>query len=55
MTGIAALLMSLLMLAAFALAAGGIWLIAKGRDRGKGALMLLAALVMLCNVLIWTL
>ncbi|MGQ0590472.1 MAG: hypothetical protein ACT4N8_13245 [Sphingosinicella sp.] len=55
MTGTAALLMSLLMLAAFALAAGGVWLIAMGRDRGKGALMLLAALVMLGNVLIWTL
>jgi hypothetical protein len=55
MTGSAALLMSLLMLAAFALAAGGVWLIAKGRDRKKGALMLLAALVMLGNVLIWTL
>lgn len=55
MTGTAALLMSLLMLAAFALAVGGIWLIIKDRDRRKGALMLLAALVMLGNVLIWTL
>ena len=53
MTGAAPLMMSLLMLAAFALSAGGIWLIAKGRDRRKGALMLVAALVMLGNVLIW--
>lgn len=55
MTGAAPLLMSLLMLAAFALSAGGLWLIAKGRDRRKGALMLVAALVMLGNVLVWTL
>jgi len=55
MTGTAALLMSLLVLAAFVLAAGGAWLIIKGRDRGKGALMLVAALVMLGNVLIWAL
>lgn len=55
MTGVAPLMMSLLMLAAFALAGGGVWLIAKGADRRKGALMLLAAAVMLGNVLIWAL
>ena len=53
MAGAAPLMMSLLVLAAFALSVGGVWLIAKGRDRRKGALMLVAALVMLGNVLIW--
>lgn len=55
MTGPGALVLSILMLAAFALAAGAIYLIAVRRDRHKGALMLLAAAVMLGNVLVWTL
>lgn len=46
-------LFSLLMLAAFALAAGGLSLILKRGERRKGGLMLLAALVALANVLIW--
>jgi hypothetical protein len=45
---------ALAMLAVFALAGGGIHLIAKGRDRRKGALMLACAAVILGNVLIWT-
>lgn len=45
----------LLMLAVFALAAGGIHLIRKGRDRKRGILMLVAAAVFLGNVLIMTL
>jgi hypothetical protein len=53
-SGAAAVLSSLVMLGAFALAGGGLWLILKARDRKKGALMLVAALVMLGNVLIWT-
>jgi hypothetical protein len=48
------LTLSILMLAAFALTAGGVYLIVKRRDRRKGALMLVAALVMLGNVLIWS-
>ncbi|WP_293974980.1 hypothetical protein [Sphingomonas sp.] len=44
---------SLAMLACLALAWGGIWLIAKRRDRRRGILMLIAAAVLLGNVLIW--
>lgn len=45
----------LLMLAVFALTAGGIYLIRQGRDRKRGALMLVAAVVFLANVVIMTL
>jgi len=51
---IAALTLSIAMFAVFALAAGGAWLVLKARDRRRGALMLVAALVLLGNVLIWT-
>jgi hypothetical protein len=50
----ASALLSVLMIAAFLLGAGGMWLIVKRRDVRKGVLMLLAALVMLGNVLVWT-
>jgi hypothetical protein len=49
------LILSIVMLAVFALTWGGGWLILKARDRKRGALMLVAALVLLGNVLIWTL
>jgi hypothetical protein len=49
----AALLLSLLMLAAFALGAGGAYLVLGRGERRKGALMIVAALVALANVLIW--
>ena len=55
MSGLAATLLSIVMLAVFALAAGGVYLIASRRDRGRGVLMLAAAAVFLVNVLIWTL
>ncbi|WP_294278605.1 hypothetical protein [uncultured Sphingomonas sp.] len=42
------------MLAAFACVAGGILTIRRG-DRRKGALMLVMAVVLVGNVLIWTL
>jgi hypothetical protein len=45
----------LLMLAVFALAAGGVYLIRKRRDRKRAILMLVAAAVFLGNVLIMTL
>lgn len=45
----------LLMLAVFALAAGGIYLLRTGGDRKRGYLMLVAAVVFLGNVLIMTL
>jgi hypothetical protein len=54
-TGTPALLLSLLMLAGFALAAGGIYTLTKLKDRTKGILMLIAALVMWGNVAILTL
>ncbi|WP_325489739.1 hypothetical protein [Sphingomonas sp.] len=42
------------MLAVFALVAGGIYLIRQRRDRRKGVLMIACALVILGNILIWT-
>ena len=54
MSGPGALLLSIAMIAAFLLAAGGIALIARGADRKKGLLMGLAALVLAGNVLVWT-
>ena len=47
-------LLSILMIAAFLLGAGGMWLIVKRREAKKGLLMLVAAAVFLGNVLIWT-
>ena len=47
--------LSLAMIAAFALAGGGAWLLIKRKDRRQGMLMLLAAAVLFVNVLIWTL
>ena len=54
-SGLGATMLSILMIAAFALAAGGIHLLVKRKDRKKGVLMLLAAAVALGNVLVWTL
>ncbi len=45
----------LLMLAVFALAAGGVYLMRTGKDRKRGILMLVAAAVFFGNVLILTL
>jgi hypothetical protein len=55
MNTLAATLLSIAVLAAFALVGGGVWLLAKGRDRKQGLLMLLAAIVLFVNVLIWAL
>lgn len=49
------MLLSLLMLAGFALAAGGVYTLLKRKDRTRGALMLVAALVMWGNVAVMTL
>lgn len=54
MTGTAAFLLSIMVLAVFALVGGGVYLVVKGRDRRKGALMLVAALVLIGNVAILT-
>ena len=49
------LLLSIAMLAVGALLTGGVWLIAKAQDRKRGILMIIAALVLMGNILIWTL
>lgn len=46
-------LLSICMLAVFALVVGGGWIIVKRREKKQGVLMLVAALVLLGNVLIW--
>ena len=48
------LILSILTIASFLLGAGGMWLIVRKRDLKRGLLMLVAALVMLGNALIWT-
>ena len=53
-SGLGATLLSIAMIAAFALGGGGMWLIVKRRDFKKGILMLVAAAVILGNVLIWS-
>jgi hypothetical protein len=54
MAGPSPLILSLLMIAFAALSAGGLWVLIRRGDRKRGALMILAGLVMLGNVLIWT-
>lgn len=46
--------LSIAVLAIFALVAGGLWMILRGGQRLKGALMIVCALVLLGNVAIWT-
>ena len=55
MTGPSAIVLSILMITAFLLTAGGVYLVLKRKEPRKGALMIVAALVALVNVLIWTL
>lgn len=43
------------MIAAFLLAAGGLHFIRRGEHRQQGWLMIVAAMVLVGNVLIWTL
>ena len=52
--GIAAAAPAIAMLGFFACLAGGVYLIASKRDRKKGTLLLIMALVLLGNVLVWT-
>ncbi len=46
--------MAVAMIAAFLLAGGGIILLVRGEHRKQGALMLVAAMVLVGNVLVWT-
>ena len=55
LTGFTAVALSIAVLAAFALAIGGAWLLIKRKERKQGLLMLLCAAVFFVNVLIWTL
>jgi LPXTG-motif cell wall-anchored protein len=53
MTGFAATLLSIAVLATFALVAGAVYLLVKRRERKQGILMLVAAAVLFGNVLVW--
>jgi hypothetical protein len=55
LTGFAAALLAIVMIAAFVLVIGGLHMIVRQRQPKKGALMLVAAAVLAGNVLIWTL
>jgi hypothetical protein len=54
LSGPSATLFSIMVLAAFALIGGGIYLLTRRRDTKKGVLMLICAAVLLGNVVIWT-
>ena len=54
MQGFGAVAMALAMLAAFALAIGGLRLARRSAERKRGVLMLVAAAVLVGNVLVWT-
>ncbi|MBB6124381.1 LPXTG cell wall anchor domain-containing protein [Sphingobium subterraneum] len=45
--------LSVLMLAGFALVGGGVFLLTKKRQAKQGILMLIAAVVMFANVAVW--
>ena len=53
-TGFSAAVSAIAVIASFALAGGGAWLLVKRGERKQGVLMLLAAAVLLGNVMIWT-
>jgi high-affinity Fe2+/Pb2+ permease len=55
MTDVAGLAMAVAMLAAFALIFGGVKLVRRPEDRKRGVLMIVAAAVLVGNVLVWTL
>jgi high-affinity Fe2+/Pb2+ permease len=52
--GFASAAMAIAMLAAFVLAIGGIRLLRRRENRGRGLLMLAAAAVLVMNVAVWT-
>ena len=54
MQNFSSIVMTLAMVAAFLLGAGGIRLALARQTRARGLLMLAAALVMVMNVMIWT-
>jgi hypothetical protein len=54
MVGLVSALLSIAVLAAFALIGGGLWLLVRRGEKKQGGLMIAAAVVLLANVLIWT-
>ena len=54
MNALTSAVMAVAVIASFLLIAGGIRLAANRQNRGRGALMIVAALVILMNVMIWT-
>lgn len=54
MASIASAALAIAMFAVFLLAAGGIRLVRRGDYRQQGWLMIVAAMVLLANVLVWT-
>jgi high-affinity Fe2+/Pb2+ permease len=54
-TGTGSTLLAIAMVAAFLLIGGGIKLAMTSEHRGRGLLMIMAAAVLIGNVLIWTL
>ena len=54
MQNFSSIMMAAAMIAAFLLAAGGVKLVPARQTRGRGTLVILAALVMITNVMIWT-
>lgn len=54
MTALPGIMLSILMLAAIALVLGGVRLLRTGSDRRRAVLMLICAVVLFANVLIWT-
>ncbi|HEX6072242.1 MAG TPA: hypothetical protein VFY95_04460 [Sphingomicrobium sp.] len=54
MTAFTSAVLAIAMAAAFLLAAGGVKLALDPQTRGRGALMIAAALVLVMNVMIWT-
>ena len=55
MTAANPVLLSIAVLSAFALFAGGVWLTLKSHDMKRGILMIIAGIVILGNVIIWVL
>ena len=54
MADFSALALALAMVTAFLLLAGGVKLVLNRQTRGRGILMIVAALVIVMNVMIWT-
>ena len=55
MTSLGATTLAIAMIAAFLLILGGIKLTLNKESRGRGILMIIAAAVLMVNVLVWTL